>query len=94
VYHCDKFDLALLKLVDGPLARGSAEIVGLSVGSFGTDVGEQANDKTPVVCIGNPFDVDLECPEGEEPTADGTHAVLGERRCVARGLVDVGGIGG
>jgi len=22
VYHCDKFDLALLKLVDGPLATG------------------------------------------------------------------------
>ena len=68
VYHCDKFDLALLKIVDGPLATGSAEIVGLSIGCFGsTDVGEQAKDKTPVVCIGNPFDVDLECPEGEEP---------------------------
>jgi hypothetical protein len=41
VYHCDKFDLALLKIVDGPLATGSAEIVGISVGCFGTDVGEQ-----------------------------------------------------
>lgn len=78
VYHCDKLDLALLRIVD---ERGRLEpkmAVGAGcfewVGSERKFVGvareprpELARANTRVVCIGNPFDVDLECPEGETP---------------------------
>ena len=77
VYHCDKLDLALLRIVDAGRVEPRRAV---GVGCFDWDEStrtfrgapreprpELAHANTRVVCVGNPFDMDLECPDGETP---------------------------